>query len=260
MRSSERPREQPEPVAPEPVTPEGSPAESLAPWVVALAEFVVSHTRETVPPAVPEITLRLGFDSIKLWNQIEIDLKLRGMLPYWAFAWAGGLGLARHLLDNPALVVGRRVLDFAAGSGLVGIAAAKAGAAQVTANDIDPLATIALSINAELNGVSITAEPTDLMRPDSGFDPTQFDLVVVGDVFYEPDLAARALAFLARCRAAGCDVLIGDPGRADLPVDRLTRLSRYAVPVAREAQYYTASAADDGAHDLFAASVWSLDR
>src|SRR5262245_33181986 len=118
MRSSERQQPEPEP---------------LAPWIVAMAEFVAAHTHETVPPYVPEITLRLGFESIKLWNQIEVDLKLRGMLPYWAFAWAGGLALARHLLDNPSLVVGRRVLDFAAGSGVIGIAAAKAGAAEVTA-------------------------------------------------------------------------------------------------------------------------------
>jgi predicted nicotinamide N-methyase len=249
MRSSERPREQPASAAPD----------ALAPWVVAMAEFVYAHTRETVPLYTPEVTLRLGFESIKLWNQIEIGLGLRGMLPYWAFAWAGGLALARHLLDNPALVVGRRVLDFAAGSGLVGIAAAKAGAAQVTGNDIDPLAAIALSLNADLNGVSIAAEANDLMGADSDFDPARFDLVVVGDVFYEPDLAVRALAFLARCRAAGCTVLVGDPGRADLPVARLTRLSRHAVPVAPDCTYYTAGVADTGAHDLFSAAVWSLD-
>jgi predicted nicotinamide N-methyase len=237
--------------------PDQNPAEpEIAPWLMAAAELVERETQPTRLPDAPEITLRLAVETPPLWQKIERDLKLRsGFPPYWAFAWAGGIALARHVLDHPDLVAGRRVLDFAAGSALVGIAAAKAGATHVVANDIDPLAAVAISFNADLNGVAIAASVDDLIPADSGFDPRTFDVVLVADVFYAPELAARALAFLARCRAAGCTVVIGDPGRADLPVDRLEKLSSRAVTVSRDCQFFGAQP-PGGQLELRAANVW----
>jgi predicted nicotinamide N-methyase len=237
-----------------------APPDDLAPWVMAMTAFVHAHTRPTVPAYVPEVTLRLGLDSVGLWHRVECELGLRGFVPYWAFAWAGGLALARHLLDHRDLVAGRRVLDLAAGSGLAGIAAAMCGAAHVVANDIDPLAVIAMSLNAEANGVAVEANPSDLLAPDGPFDFASFDVVLVGDAFYDHDLAQRARTFLARCDAAGCEVLIGDPGRADLPVERLVKLSGHAVPVSRDCQYVAASPDPAPGHDLRAATVWAFAR
>jgi predicted nicotinamide N-methyase len=145
--------------------------------------------------------------------------------PYWAFHWAGGLALARHLLDHPETVAGRRVLDLGAGSGLVGIAAAKAGASAVAAAEIDRNAIAALELNARANGVSMTIVLDDL----TAGAPPDVDLVLVGDLFYEQALALRVTAFLDRCLAAGVDVLIGDPGRAFLPMARLRLLAEYRV-------------------------------
>jgi predicted nicotinamide N-methyase len=233
--------------------------QDLAPWVIAMVNFIDAETRLVPLPYVPEITLRLAVESVPLWDKIERELKLRGGPPYWAFAWAGGLALARHLVDHPSLVNGRRVLDFAAGSGLAAIAAAKGGAAHVLASDIDPLAVIAISLNAQANGVEVEANANDLLSPDSTFDPADVDVVLVGDVFYERSLAARSMAFLERCRAAGCVVLIGDPGRAELPLDRLTKISSQAVSVTRDCQYLAAPSGKDGPADLRAAAVWTLD-
>ncbi len=237
--------------------PEETIAETdLHPWLMALAEMVELETQPIRLSYVPEIALRLAVEIAPLWQKVERDLKLRLGPPYWAVAWAGGLALARHVLDHPELVTGRRVLDFAAGSALVGIAAAKAGAARVVANDIDPLAAVATSFNADLNAVAVEASIVDLMAADSGFDPTAFDVVLVADIFYAPELAARALAFLEGCRAAGCEVLIGDPGRIDLPLDRLAKVSSHAVPVTRDAQFAGASSTDPAEQDLRAANVW----
>ncbi len=228
----------------------------IAPWLLALAELVGRETQPSRLPYVPQITLRLAVETARLWEQIERDLKLRGWPPYWAFAWAGGIALARHVLEHPELVAGRRVLDFAAGSGIVGIAAAQAGAARVVANDIDPLAVVAISFNADLNGVAIEASVVDLMAEASGFDPKTFDVVLVADIFYAREWAARALAFLEGCRSAGCDVLIGDPGRADLPVERLVKVSSHAVPVTRDCQFFGAQADEPSQQELRAADVW----
>ena len=158
----------------------------LHPWLIALAEMVERETQPTRLPYLPEITLRLAVETAPLWQKVERDLKLKLGPPYWAVAWAGGLALARHVLDHPDLVKGRRVLDFAAGSALAGIAAAKAGAAHVVANDIDPLAAVATSFNADLNAVAIEANVANLMAADSGFDPADYDVVLVGDIFYAP--------------------------------------------------------------------------
>lgn len=230
----------------------------LHPWLMACAEMVELETQPTRLSYVPEITLRLAVEVSPLWQKVERDLKLKLGPPYWAVAWAGGLALARHVLDHPDLVKGRRVLDFAAGSALAGIAAAKAGAAHVVANDIDPMAAVATSFNADLNAVAIETNVANLMAADSGFDPADYDAVLVGDIFYAPELAAHALAFLDGCRAGGCEVLIGDPGRIDLPLDHLVKVSSHIVPVTRDAQFAGASSTDPAEQDLRAASVWQL--
>lgn len=145
--------------------------------------------------------------------------------PYWARPWGGGLALARHVLDQPEVVAGKRVLDLGAGSGLVAIAAGLAGAAQVTAADVDPYALTATRLNAEANGVTVQTLLGDLTTGD----PPEVELMLVGDLFYDPDLAARVLAFLERCSGAGIAVLIGDPWRASLPADRLRVVAEYTV-------------------------------
>src|SRR5262249_732018 len=210
--------------------------DDLAPWLRAMLALVERETRPVALPDIPEITPRLAVETAPLGQKVERDLRLRGGPPYWAFAWAGGIALARHVLDHPDLVAGRRVLDFAAGSGLAAIAAAKRGAAHVIASDVDPLAVIAITLNAEANGVRVETDVTDLMAATE-FDPAAFDVVLVGDVFYAPDLAARALAFLERCHRAGAAVLIGDPGRAALPVERLRKVSERDVRVSRDCQF-----------------------
>ena len=145
--------------------------------------------------------------------------------PYWAFAWSGGLALARHVFDHPALVAGRRVLDLGAGSGLVGIAAARAGARQVIAAEIDAFATAAIRLNAAANGVGLA-----IFRRDITEEPApDVDVVLAGDVLYDPGVCARMLPFLDRCLASGIDVLIGDPGRRDLPLARVRRIADYPV-------------------------------
>ena len=151
--------------------------------------------------------------------------------PYWAYAWGGGLALARHLAAHPEIVRDRRILDFGAGSGLLAIAAAKAGATAVAATDIDPLAQAAIALNAEANGVAVTLLTGDLTAPDAALP--NVDVVLAGDVFYQRSLAGRVLPYLGRCRAGGALVLVGDPGRAYLPRGRFTALARYDVPVIR---------------------------
>jgi predicted nicotinamide N-methyase len=241
-----------------PDDPEPQDAADLSPWLIAMAEFVLAETTPTPLPHVPEITLRLARESVPLWDKIERNRDLRGGPPYWGFAWAAGLALARHVIDHPQLVAGRRVLDLASGSGLIAIAAAQSGAAHVIANDVDPLAVIAISLNADANGVAVEASAADLLPPDSGFDPAAVDVVLVGDVFYDHDLAGRAFAFLARCRAAGCLVLIGDPGRADFPSERLTKISDQSVPVTRNCQNVAAAGPDRADYDVRPAAVWAF--
>ncbi|WP_421917525.1 class I SAM-dependent methyltransferase [Mesorhizobium sp.] len=146
--------------------------------------------------------------------------------PYWAYAWAGGAVLARHILNNPQSVAGRRVLDLGAGSGLVGIAAAKAGASAVIATEIDRNGVAAIALNAQANGVEITVIDEDITPGP----PPAVDLVLAGDVFYGPEVALRVIPFLDRCLAAGIEVLVGDPRRNDLPLSRLRLLAEYQVP------------------------------
>src|SRR5437868_8786818 len=196
--------------------------------------FIRANTRLKPVPHVPEISLYVADESVPIWQKTEEELERIGLPPpYWAFAWAGGQALARYVLDHPATVAGKRVLDLASGSGLVAIAAAKAGAAPVIAADIDPFTEGAIALNAEANEVYIEIIVQDLFDRPVQSAP-RYDVILVGDLFYERDTAARALAFLNRHAAIGARVLIGDPGRTYLPKERLTRLAEYSVPVTRE--------------------------
>ena len=184
--------------------------------------LVRSATAWAAVPFVPEITLLTAAEPFGLWGRTERDAP-----PFWAFPWAGGQALARYLLDNPATVTGKRVLDVASGSGLVAIAAAKAGAASVVAGDIDVNAVTAIGINAAANGTAVTACAFDLEHQSA----IEADVVLVADVFYQRELAGLALRFLRRAAAAGADVLVADPGRAFLPAASLSPLAAYQVPV-----------------------------
>jgi predicted nicotinamide N-methyase len=153
--------------------------------------------------------------------------RLTGAPPYWAYAWAGGLALARHLARHPEIVIGRRVLDFGAGTGLLAILAAKAGAREVLAADLDPMARAAIALNAAANGAAVTVLDTDFTAPGAALP--EVEIVLAGDVFYLPRVTRRVLPFLDRCAAAGRAVLIGDPYRKPLPRARLHRLAEYEV-------------------------------
>jgi len=181
-------------------------------------------------PLVPEIRLYQASEPIAAWQHTERATGRTGLdPPFWAFAWAGGQALARYLLDHPEAVAGRQVIDVASGSGLVAIAAALAGAAAVTAYDIDPLAAAAITLNAAANGVAIQAVCADVLTQAAPPAPAT-DLVLVADAFYEQDLAGQVLAFLDRCHARGAAVLAGDFGRRYLPQARLVPLTSYDVP------------------------------
>nr|WP_179791588.1 50S ribosomal protein L11 methyltransferase [Actinopolymorpha rutila] len=190
--------------------------------------FVRAHTLLRPVPGVPEVSLHLADDAIGLWQETEHTFGLTDSPPpFWAFAWAGGQALARYLLDHPDEVAGARVLDLASGSGLVAIAAAQAGAAAVTANDLDPLSLAAIHRNAAANGVQLTGHLGDLLA-----EPTvDTDVVLAGDIFYERATAARMLPFLRRARAGGARVLVGDPGRTYLPPDGFVAVASYRMPV-----------------------------
>ena len=193
------------------------------------AAFIHAETRLLPVPHTPEISLHVADEATELWQRTEEELGEIGLPPpFWAFAWAGGQALARYILDHPETVRGRRVLDFASGSGLVAIAAMKAGAAQVSACDIDSFAIAAIQLNAQANGVTVTPVQADLIGQDGGWET-----VLAGDICYERDLAERVTDWLFRLSQRGATVLIGDPGRSYLPKDRLERLDMYEVPVTR---------------------------
>ena len=192
-------------------------------------QFILDNTALMAPPHVPEVTLRLADEAHDLWRRTEDELAAIGLPPpFWAFAWAGGQGLARYLLDHPASVRGRRVLDFATGSGLVAIAAAKAGAAVVTGADIDPFCEAAMRLNAQANEVEVGFTAADLVGTGGGWD-----VVLAGDVFYDKPFAERLTPWFMSLKARGAEVLVGDPGRAYLPRAGLERLAAYEVPVTR---------------------------
>ncbi|MEE3626723.1 50S ribosomal protein L11 methyltransferase [Nitrospirillum sp. BR 11752] len=193
--------------------------------------FIRANTAPEAPALVPELTLLTATEITPLWLATEETLAAKDLPPpFWAFPWAGGQAVARHVLDHPELVRGRRVLDFAAGSGLIAIAAAKAGAASVTAVEIDAYAIAAIALNAQLNGVSVTAEERDVV----GQPLADIDVVLVGDVCYEKPMAERVMAWLRALAGDGLVILMGDPGRTYLPKDGLVPLATYRVPTTLE--------------------------
>jgi len=193
-------------------------------------EFVAAQTVIARAPLVPEIVLHLATEITPIWQATEAWLAEHNIEPpFWAFAWPGGQALARAVLDDPKLVAGKRVLDFAAGCGIAAIAAAQAGAALVEAAEIDPLALAAVRLNAALNGVVVATPPGDVVGA-----PCRWDVIFAGDVCYEAPMTAHILPWLRSLVAAGAEVLIADPGRAYLPKAGLAPIARYSVPTTRE--------------------------
>jgi predicted nicotinamide N-methyase len=191
------------------------------------AAFVRLHARLAPVAFVPEVRLHQADEPIGLWELTEGEFRSDRPPPFWAFAWAGGQGLARYVTDHPETVADRRVLDLASGSGLVAIAAARAGAAAVRAVEVDELAVAAVTLNAEANGVRVDTELGDILDGDAG----DAEVVLAGDVFYSEAMANRMLRFLLRAARSGATVLVGDPGRAFLPPGRFDELARYDIPV-----------------------------
>lgn len=192
-------------------------------------QFILDNTALMAPPHVPEILLHLADEAHDLWQRTEDELVEIGLPPpFWAFAWAGGQGLARYVIDNPDMVLGKRVLDFASGSGLVAIAAARAGAAEITAADIDPFCATAIRLNSDANGVMNKFLGTDCIGTDA-----DWDVILAGDVFYDKPFADRLMPWFSALKRRGAEVLIGDPGRSYLPRSGLEPLGVYQVPVTR---------------------------
>lgn len=215
--------------------------------IIDRAQFIRANTTLMSPPLVPEVHLHLAHEAVPLWQKTEEELGQLGLPPpFWAFAWAGGQALARHVLDHPEIVCGKRVTDLASGSGLVGIAAMKAGAANVLAADIDAFSVDAIRINADANNVAVVATGSDLLMQPA----KDCDVILVGDLFYEKGLAEKVFAWLEEAEASGITTLIGDPGRSYLPRDKLTKLGEYKVQVTRDLE--------DAEVKL--TSVWRLSR
>ena len=193
------------------------------------ARFILDNTSVMVPPHVPEIRLYLADEAHDLWLKTEDELEAIGLPPpFWAFAWAGGQGLARYVLDHPECVAGKRVVDLASGSGLVAIAAVLAGARDVTAVDIDPWTSAAIELNSRLNNVSLQISSADIIG--SAIDA---DMLLAGDVFYDKAFTERLIPWFASLTHAGIAVLVGDPGRSYCPREQMIALATYEVPVTR---------------------------
>ncbi len=204
-------------------------ADALIGSAAAPLQFIRDHTALLAPPLVPEIRLYQASEITPIWQATEDALDEMGLPPpFWAFAWAGGQALARWLLDTPEMVLGKRVLDFGSGSGLSGIAAAMAGAAQVTANEIDHVAAAAIKLNAEVNNVGL-----DILIEDLVGGSCVWDVILAGDVCYEQQPAARIVGWL-REMARDVPVYLGDPNRTYLPKDGLEQVAQYSVQTTRE--------------------------
>jgi predicted nicotinamide N-methyase len=204
---------------------------------VARRAFILEHTATIRAPLVPEFQLHLATEITPLWQATENSLSQIGLPPpYWAFAWVGGQAVARHILDHPELVAGRTVLDFAAGCGLISLAAIRAGAKAVTAVDIDPFAQTAIALNLALNA----ADPNERVRMSAedmvGHLLPGVDVVLAGDVCYERPMAEAVILWLRTLARAGLTVIIGDPGRSYLPCSGLTALARYVVPTVADVE------------------------
>jgi predicted nicotinamide N-methyase len=193
--------------------------------------FVVRQTHLRPVPGLEEIRLHLADDVLPLWHAVQIETNdPDAALPYWAFAWAGGLAVGRYLRDHPEVVAGRRVFDVASGSGLCAIAALQAGARAVTGADIDPFAAAAIALNARANGRRVTVVHRDVLDEEA----PDVDVILAGDSMYEAELAGRILPWLHRARDRGIDILVGDPGRRYLPSDELVELASYDVRTTTE--------------------------
>jgi predicted nicotinamide N-methyase len=193
--------------------------------------FVARHAILRPVPALEAIRLHLADDVLGLWRAVQVETgDPDAALPYWAFAWGGGLAIGRYLSDHPEAVAGRRLLDVASGSGLCAVAAIRAGAREATAADIDPFAVAAIGLNAKANGCRIAVAGRDLLDDD----PPDVDVVLAGDVCYEARLADRILPWLRLARDRGIDVLLGDPGRRYLPAEGLVEVARYEVRTTTE--------------------------
>jgi len=194
--------------------------------------FIAANTRLQRPPHTPEIQLHLADEITPIWKLTEEALQEIGLPPpFWAFAWAGGQALARYVIDHPETVAGKRVIDFAAGSGLVGIAARLAGAGEVLCADIDAYCEAAVALNAAANGVACAFTGKDLLEAPA---PAWAQVILAGDICYEKPLAERVLAWLAQARGRGATVLLGDPGRSYFPRTGLLKLAEYQVPTTAE--------------------------
>ena len=193
--------------------------------------FVLRHTRLRPVPYLEELRLHLADDVYALWHDVQLETDdPDAALPYWAFAWGGGLAIGRYLRDHPELVAGRQVFDLASGSGLCAIAAMRAGATAAAGSDIDPFALAAMRLNARANDCRIDIVGRDVLDEL----PPDADVILAGDCWYEAGLAQRVLPWLRRAREAGIEVLVGDPRRAYLPVDALVELAAYDVRTTTE--------------------------
>ena len=194
------------------------------------AAFVRANTELMPPPLVPEVRLHLATEVVPLWRKTEEELEAQGIPPpFWAFAWAGGQALARYVLDHPGIVAGKSVLDFGAGSGLIGIAAMKAGAKSVLCADIDAFAVASIVLNADENDVSVSATADDVIGQAG-----DWKVILVGDMCYERPLAERILVWLKARAAAGVAVYLGDPKRSYFPASGVEKLETYNVETTRE--------------------------
>lgn len=193
--------------------------------------FVVRHTRLGPVPGLDGIRLHLAAEILPLWQAVQAETRDPDTaLPYWAFAWAGGLAIARHLTEHPGIVAGRRVFDLASGSGLCAIAAMRAGAASASGADVDPFAVAAIALNARANRHRVGAVHRDVLDEE----PPDADVILAGDCWYEATLAARVRPWLRRAQARGIDILVGDPGRRYLPADDLVEVAVYDVRTTTE--------------------------
>jgi predicted nicotinamide N-methyase len=217
-------------------------------------DFVIKHTRLASPFLCPELSLRLITPECPLWCAGEGDLQRLGLQdPFWGFCWAGGQALARYILDHPERVAGARVLDFGAGCGVAGIAARRAGARHVLAADVDPLSAVAVGLNAGVNGVEVETATRDPI----GEEIADFDVVLLGDVFYEADLSGRVQSWLTDVVADRAQVLMGDPKRGHVEPGRWTRLATYAAPADVDPGTYRAG---NGGGHLRRAVVYTIGR
>jgi predicted nicotinamide N-methyase len=193
--------------------------------------FVLRHTRLRPVPGIDGIRLHLADEVLPLWHAVQVETRDHdAALPYWAFAWGGGLAIAHYLADQPASVAGRRVFDLAAGSGLCAIAALRAGASAATSADIDTFAIAAVQLNARANGRRVAVVRRDVLDEE----PPDVDVILAGDCWYDARLAERVLPWLRRASERGIRVLVGDPGRRYLPTEALLELAVYDVRTTTE--------------------------